>query len=422
MPSSNLRDDLSACAPIRELSPALLHARSQSRSDLNARIGKSLHGIVDWIRSRDYSGYEPFDLMNSPYVGPWARRLPFSLFIRHFGRRIAGLDTRRFLRVPPSKNCKALGLMIAGYCDLLRNGEEWGSELRYLKSELQRLRSPDELEFCWGYDWDAVSMRAGNVMPAFSPNAVASSFCGSALLDMADLLNDREAFDMAHSAGRFFANRLNRSVDTADEVCFSYSPGDRTRIYNSSALVAGFLTRLWRCIGDDEYLSLARRSMRYLINRQRRDGAWCYGEATRQRWIDSFHTGYNLEALLGYRQLTGEGFVDAAIERGYTYYTRTFFREGAPAYYHDRLYPIDIHSCSQAILTSCAFEQKDGQALKRAMAVAEWTLNNMQAEDGSFYYQRHRTWTNRTPYLRWGQAWMFRALARLRRSVVGTLN
>ena len=37
----------------------------------------------------------------------------------------------------------------------------------------------------------------------------------------------------------------------------------------------------------------------------------------------------------------------------------------------------------------------------------------MAAADGSFYYQRHRLWTNRTPYMRWGQAWMLRALAKL---------
>jgi hypothetical protein len=40
-------------------------------------------------------------------------------------------------------------------------------------------------------------------------------------------------------------------------------------------------------------------------------------------------------------------------------------------------------------------------------------MKNMRSPDGSFFYQRHRLATNRTPYMRWGQAWMFRALARL---------
>ena len=43
-------------------------------------------------------------------------------------------------------------------------------------------------------------------------------------------------------------------------------------------------------------------------------------------------------------------------------------------------------------------------------------MRNMAAPDGSFYFQRHRLWTNRTAYMRWGQAWMLQALARLLRA------
>ena len=40
-------------------------------------------------------------------------------------------------------------------------------------------------------------------MPAFSPNAVTTAFCASALLDMAEAFGDSEAFEMAASAIRF---------------------------------------------------------------------------------------------------------------------------------------------------------------------------------------------------------------------------
>src|SRR5436305_572391 len=107
-------------------------------------ISRSLHQLEAWIRSRDFAGHEPFDLMNSPYLGAWARKFPFNAFSRQFGKRFAGLRTRRILRVPPSKNCKALGLMLAGYCDLQRCNGDWEKEARYLVSELKRLRSPGE--------------------------------------------------------------------------------------------------------------------------------------------------------------------------------------------------------------------------------------------------------------------------------------
>jgi hypothetical protein len=380
-----------------------------------ARIRESVQKLEAWIRARDYAGYEPFDLMNSPYVGGWARRFPFYLIVRQYGRRFAGLNIRKALRVPISKNCKALGLILSGYCDLIHCGENWKEEANYLKVELRRLRSPGEADFCWGYDWDAISFRAENVMPAFSPNAVTTFFCADALLDMAELLDDWEALEMAESAGRFFVTRLNRSVDRRNEVCFSYTPGDRTRIFNSSALVSAFLTRLWATTGLEEYLSLAKQGLQHVVNQQLPNGGWYYGSSGRQKWIDSFHTAYNLDCLLAYRRLTGESSFDDSIHRGYSYYERTFFPPTGPSYYSDRPFPIDIHCCAQAILTFCNFGTKYATAKGKAMDVAEWTVDHMQGTDGTFFYQRHRLWTNRTPYMRWSQGWMFKALSRLLR-------
>lgn len=406
---------MNSCVMTEEAVP-----RDSSSQDavLGGRIHKSVHRLESWMHARDYAGYEPFDLMNSPYIGAWARRFPFSILIRQFGRRLAGLRTRRLLRVPASKNCKALGLTLSGYCDLARCGEDWQKEAIHIKSELCRLRSPNVSEFSWGYDWDAISLRAGNKMPAFSPNAVATTFCASALLDMADVFGDREALDMAASAGRFLINQLNRPVNTETELCFSYTPRDQTRIYNASALVSGLLVELGARSGNHEYLNMARRGMRYIVNEQLPDGAWYYGAEPRQKWIDSFHTAYNLDSLLQFQRATGESLTAHAVRLGYEYYKRTFFYGNAPSYYHNRLHPIDIHSCSQAILTFCNFSPDDKAATSRALDVTTWTLQNMLGEDGAFYYQRHRLWTNRTPYMRWGQAWMFRALARLQREIV----
>jgi rhamnogalacturonyl hydrolase YesR len=258
------------------------------------------------------------------------------------------------------------------------------------------------------------------VLPAFRPNAIATVFAGQALLDTAETTGDQEAADMAASAGRFIVTRLRRSIDTAADLCFSYTPWDQTRIYNSSALVAAFLTRLGRSSGDLEYLELGRRAMHYLVKEQRPDGCWFYGAGRVQRWIDSFHTGYNLEAMLAYRQLTGDNSVDDAVRRGYSFYVdRLFDDRGVPKYFYDALYPIDVHCCSQAILTFTAFAAENPEAWRKALEVTQWTLNNMRAPAGHFIYQIHRWWRDETPYMRWAQAWMFRALARLQRSLTG---
>jgi hypothetical protein len=49
--------------------------------------------------------------------------------------------------------------------------------------------------------------------------------------------------------------------------------------------------------------------------------------------------------------------------------------------------------------------------MRLATKVAEWTIENMQAEDGHFLY-RDLGWTKvSTPMLHWGQATMVKALA-----------
>jgi hypothetical protein len=377
----------------------------------------AIQGLRTWIESRRFEGYEPFDLLNSPYLrGRWARQVPVAVPLIQFGKRFAGRRLRQLLHVPLSQNPKALGLCLSAYCDLARSGCDVAAEAGWLKSELIRLRSPKESHYSWGYDWDYLSLR-GSRLPAFSPNCIASYFCGTAMLEMSEVFGDREALEIAQSTAGFMALRLNRSFESTDEICFSYTPNDKTLIYNSSALVGAFLARIGKSNGNQDYLSLARKAMAFLVRGQLATGGWYYGQLRRQRWIDSFHTSYNVCALLDYQQTTGERIFEDAMAMGHRYYQAVFFgRDGAPRYFHNRTFPIDIHACSQAILHFSAFSAMDPEALNRAWTTFHWTLRNMAAPDGSFFYQRHRLRTNRTPYMRWGQAWMLRALARLQLS------
>ena len=234
------------------------------------------------------------------------------------------------------------------------------------------------------------------------------------MMEMHRVFADSEALKIAESVARFLATRLNRSFESQEELCFSYTPGDNTQIYNSSALAAVFLARIGSLRGNQEYLSLARKAMVFLQRGQLETGGWYYGRLRRQRWIDGFHTSYNVCALLDYQRTTGDHTFKDAMLLGHRYYKATFFTDdGAPKYFHDRTFPIDIHACSQAILHFIAFSSIDPQALELARKTFRWTMRNMVAPEGAFYYQRHRLWTNRALYMRWGQAWMLHALAKL---------
>lgn len=80
---------------------------------------------------------------------------------------------------------------------------------------------------------------------------------------------------------------------------------------------------------------------------------------------------------------------------------------------HDKIYPIEIHDVSQSIVTFIKLKDLGRANVNQALKIAQWGIENMQDERGFFYYQKHRYFTDKIPYMRWAQAWMFYALTLL---------
>jgi hypothetical protein len=88
-----------------------------------------------------------------------------------------------------------------------------------------------------------------------------------------------------------------------------------------------------------------------------------------------------------------------------------------PRYYNRKTYPIDIHSAAEGIIVFTRLRELDAKNLDWAKRIALWTITNMQDPKGYFYFQKHRHYCNRIPYMRWSQAWMFKALVYLAEAV-----
>jgi hypothetical protein len=144
------------------------------------------------------------------------------------------------------------------------------------------------------------------------------------------------------------------------------------------------------------------------MRHQRDDGSWFYADTSIQGWIDSFHTGFNLQAI---RYILDAGLASpylAAYRKGVQYYATHFFlADGTPKYYCDRTYPIDIHSPAQAI---CFFAHEGREYEDLTNRIVTWMLQHMDNGGGSFCFRKGRLWANRIPYMRWSQAWAFHAL------------
>ena len=154
-------------------------------------------------------------------------------------------------------------------------------------------------------------------------------------------------------------------------------------------------------------MELARKSIVASVKAQKEDGSWVYGLLDNQGWIDSFHTGYNLDGMYAYQELTGDYSFDENIKKGLTFYENNFFEDsGVPKYYYNKMYPIDIHCPAQFVITLARMGQLDSH-LQMVDAILLWMVKHMQDKKGYFYYQLKKGISSKISYMRWSNAFVF---------------
>jgi hypothetical protein len=357
--------------------------------------------LLTWCRDHDFAGHDPFDALNStlfqatPLANSRNARFIWTQLIKR-----SPVDLRAVVGVPAQRNAKGIALFALA---TLNRSE---TDARQLLSELLKLKLDGYSGAAWGYnfDWQSRNFFA----PRGTPTIVPTAFAARAFIEHGDL-------QIARGVCEFILRDLPRPVDTKTEVCFSYAPNANTQIFNASLLAAEVLGSVGKLAGERELSDVAIRAARYVVNHQRDDGSWSYGTKPAQSWIDNFHTAYILFSLQRIIDACpGGSEFQQALERGYRYWKDNFFlAEGWPKYYHDDPYPADAHAAASAIVTLVECRNLDENALNMAHNVARWTIQNLRDERGFFYYQRRRLYTIRKPYMRWTQAWMLYALARL---------
>jgi rhamnogalacturonyl hydrolase YesR len=372
---------------------------------------ESAEQVARWVEAHNYQAYDPGDGDLS-----FLRYLTFDV---HFLRRLL---TGAVLRVPfhirpwigirPHTSTKGMGYMGWGYVKMyaLTRDEAYRGKAQFCFDWLMKNRSPAHEQYCWGNHF-SFSTRAGTI-PKQTPTIVWSSLIGLAFLEAYEVLGDVKYLDVAGSAVEW-VKTLPRE-NTSRGTCLSYVPFKQSSIHNSNMLGAALLARVASHTKDQDALELAKDAMVYSCARQMADGAWFYGEEPRYHWIDNFHTGYNLDCLKRYVDSTDDREFNPNLRSGFEYFRLHFFEsDGCPKYYHQKAGPIDIQCAAQAIDTLAFFSDTEPGSLELGKKVARWTIDNMQAEDGHFYY-RDLGWKKvKTPMLHWGQGTMFKGLAHL---------
>ena len=380
---------------------------------MSGNFRESFERLRQYCEKEGYRGWDPYDGLTSKLF----RSIPFVRSNRFF--RLAWIqffkrspvNVRNLALIPKEYNAKGLALFLTGYCNLytIQPSEDCKSRINFLAGKIIELRSRGYSGSCWGYyfDWQARAF----FQPANTPTVVATSFVVNALLDAYDVTGNVQYKEVAASAAAFVLKDLNRTYDEAGNFSFSYSPMDKTPVFNATLLGARLLSRVYNYTKEAQLKEEAARTVQYVCNRQQQNGAWAYGTLPYHAWVDSFHTGFNLECLYEYQHYTGDTRFHAHIEKGLDYYINTFFTsEGASKYYNNQLYPIDIHAPAQLIVTLARMRYfNKHKAL--AEKVLSWTIREMQDRQGYFYYQKKKKFSSKISYMRWAQAWMFYAMS-----------
>jgi hypothetical protein len=380
---------------------------------LNSKLTGSLDRLKRYCEAENFKGYDPYDGLNSRFFQavPFLSKSRFArlAWIQFFKR--SPLNLRSLTGVKKDYNPKAMGLFLSSYCLLYQaeGKKEYLDYCNFFIEAINRTVSKGYSGACWGYnfDWQARAF----FQPKNTPTVVGSTFVANALLDAYAITKDEQLLKTARSTCDFILKDLNRTYDDKKNFSFSYSPLDKSVVFNASLLGSRLLSRVYSFTGEKELIDAAKKSVDFCCERQKEDGSWSYGTLPFHQWIDNFHTGYNLECIEEYMKFSGDHVYSDNVERGFNYYINTFFTsEGIPKYYSNSIYPIDVHAPAQMVVTLARLGKFNEH--KEVMdKVLNWTIDNMQSPKGFFYYQVNKYFSSKIPYMRWAQAWMFYALS-----------
>ncbi len=392
----------------------LQHTNIDATSSTLTLLEHSFAQLHRFVAKEQYRGYEFDDFLASPLC----RFLSFgNLFLKRVwiqvGERLP-FNIRPLIGIPKLESTKARGFFAKG-CLLQYQRTQEAEWLRRAEHHLQWLLEHPSRGYpgiSWGNHFDFASR--GGFFPKGLPTIVWTAHIA-------------ESFDLAHrithngkyreavlNAAQFIVEGLERHQD-AQGICFAYAPGILNLIHNSNLLGAATLLRAWRYTQDPQYYQLACQAYQWTVAHMHPDGSWYYGAEPKYRWIDNFHTAYNIDCLMTAYQIVGEDFFPfAIIQKAYNFWTRHFFDpDGTPWYYHNRKFPLDIQCAAQAIETFAKLWNVFPDALERGITVALWTIRNMQKPNGAFRYRRLRFWKNDLEPIHWGESTMYAALATL---------
>ena len=359
----------------------------------------------------DLKGYDPFDHLNSKLFNltPFKYSKFCKLIFTQLGKR-SFLNFRNLLLVPKSRNAKGIALVVLGLIeDYKRTNDQFylDNAKNLVKWLLANTSDKNKWKYnCWGYnfEWQA---KAFNV-PLGSPNIVTTYFVSLAIYKFGVLINDNSLQEQALSSAFFMRENLIRNVN--NNYVFNYVPNYDAFVHNANLFGAYWCLLSGKINNDRDLVDKSISALEFTVNDQNSDGSWIYGHQSHHKWIDSFHTGYNLELIYEINKILDISKYREVINLGYQYYLEKFITmDGRVKYFNNSLYPLDVHSYAQAIITIKKLYPSNTDLLDQIVKslIKEMYLDKKKR----FSYQKGKFFKNNINYFRWTQAWAYYSLS-----------
>ena len=369
--------------------------------------------LLSSAKQAEFKGADPFDGLNSKVFDhfPLLKKGIFGLAWTQLNKR-STINLRHILAVPKMRNPKGIGLFILGLLEDYERtqNQEYLNTATELADWLLTQQSDKTIWTypCWGYhfDWNARAF----YVPKGKPNIITTIYVAQALLQLSVVTNNTEYKQAAIEAADFIVNTLY--CEHEGRCFFAYIPGETAFVHNASLWGAAWVAKVASITGNDEYKALAIKVAQQSVSEQSEDGSWVYGSRHHHQFIDGFHTGYNLEALQMLKDSLEISQFDNAITKGFKYYKAELFEnDGTAKYYHNNIYPLDMHCVSQAIFTLIKIGKTDSD-IAFAEKVIQRSIDTLYIESKEqFVYQKTKSSTNKINYIRWTQAWVYYSFA-----------
>lgn len=374
------------------------------------KLELSLKKLRDYIEKENFIGYDPYDTLLSwiPFkaIGKWPSAIATQLQKRN------PINIRPILGIRKEINPKAFGLFLLAYSKLynITKDKEYLEKANYFFDWLKLNYSKGYSGYAWGYNFPWANPQ--NHLDSFVPSSVVTGFVCRGMYEYYKVTDNVEAKKILISASAFIINDIPFHEDE-NGICYSYIPLEKDLCYNSSLLAAEILARTYNLTNNETYKYKAINAVEWVLSKQKQDGRWNYSQdlltGVEREQID-FHQGYVLESIIEIKSLLEikKSQWDAAITRGLTFYKNAqFLTNGISLWRFPKKYPIEIHNQAQGIITFSKSSNYLENSFEFSSVILNWTIKNMQANDGYFYYQIKKFHKNKISYMRWSNAWMF---------------